>query len=138
MYFSSSPYCFLKNAILISYGYQVYIVVDINMYPYTLLIDLLFHSFSSLCLSCNLSQAQNHNTSSIDFSRKFLFLNITRISFIFINFIKKFLLSSKFDTILVIVYQLTKHAIFIPIHIITIFTELTCHIQNFKTCLRHV
>ena len=31
--------------------------VDTNMYPYALQIDHLLTSFSSFCLSCNLSQA---------------------------------------------------------------------------------
>jgi len=51
------PYCFLKNTIHISYGHQVYIVIDKDMYSYTLPIDHSSYILLSLCLSCNLSQA---------------------------------------------------------------------------------
>ena len=40
---------------LLSIG--IYIVVDIILYPYTLPIDLISTFYSSLYLSCNLSQA---------------------------------------------------------------------------------
>jgi len=40
------------------------------------------------------------------------------------DFIEKLLSSSRFDTILVIVDQLTKQAIFIPAHDTIIFTDL--------------
>ena len=40
---------------LLSIG--IYIAVDIILYPYTLLIDSIPTFYSSLCLSCNLSQA---------------------------------------------------------------------------------
>ena len=43
-----------------------------------------------------------------------------------IDFIKKLLLFSRFDTILVIVDQLTKQAIFIPAHDTIMFTDLAC------------
>ena len=39
------------------------------------------------------------------------------------DFIKKLLLSSIFDTILVIIDQLTKQAIFIPVHNIIMFLQ---------------
>ena len=42
------------------------------------------------------------------------------------DFIKKLPLSSKFDTILVIVNQLTKQAIFIPAHDTIMSTDLAC------------
>ena len=42
------------------------------------------------------------------------------------NFIKKLLLSSRFDTILVIVNQLTKQLIFILVHNIIISVDLVC------------
>ena len=50
-------HCFFGNAFLISYSLQVYIVVDTVLYPYTLPIGYFSYPFSSLCLSCNLSQA---------------------------------------------------------------------------------
>ena len=61
MFSSFSLYCFLKDILLISYGHQIYIIVDIVLYLYTLPINHHHHSFSSLCLSCNLSQAQDYN-----------------------------------------------------------------------------
>jgi len=42
------------------------------------------------------------------------------------NFIKKLLLFSRFDTILVIVNQLTKQVIFTPAHDIIMSTDLAC------------
>ena len=42
------------------------------------------------------------------------------------DFIEKLLLSSRFDTILVIVDQLTKQAIFIPAHNTIMFVDLAC------------
>ena len=42
------------------------------------------------------------------------------------DFIKKLLLSSRFDTILVIVDCLTKHVIFIPAHDTITSTDLAC------------
>jgi len=42
------------------------------------------------------------------------------------DFIEKLLLSSRFDTILVIVNQLTKQAIFIPTHDTIMSTDLAC------------
>jgi len=54
-------YCFLKNALLISHGHSIYIVVDMVLCLYTLPIDHLLYPFSSLYLSYNLSQAQDHN-----------------------------------------------------------------------------
>ena len=42
------------------------------------------------------------------------------------DFIKKLLLSSEFDTILVIVDQLTKQVIFIPAHNTITFVDLAC------------
>jgi len=39
-----------------------YIVVDTDIYLYTLPINHLLTFFSSICLSCNLSQAWDHNT----------------------------------------------------------------------------
>ena len=42
------------------------------------------------------------------------------------DFIEKLLLSSGFDTILVIVNQLTKQAIFIPAHDTIMSTDLAC------------
>ena len=40
---------------------QVYIVVHTVLYLYALSIDHSSYPFSSLCLSCNLNQAQDHN-----------------------------------------------------------------------------
>ena len=60
--FSRTPFHFL---IVIRY-----IAVDMILYPYTLPIDNLHHSYSSLCLSCNLSQAQDHNTEQDIFQKK--------------------------------------------------------------------
>ena len=42
------------------------------------------------------------------------------------DFTEKLLSSSRFDTILVIVNQLTKQVIFIPVHDIIMFTDLAC------------
>ena len=42
------------------------------------------------------------------------------------DFIEKLLLSSRFDTILVIVDQLTKQAIFIPAHNTIMFVDVAC------------
>ena len=48
---------FLKDTFLFFYSHWVYIVIDTSLYLYTLPIDHLFLSYSSLCLSCNLIQA---------------------------------------------------------------------------------
>ena len=58
---SFSPHYFLKDTLLVSYSYQVYIVVNTVLYLYTLPIDYLLTLFSSLCFSCNLSQTQDYN-----------------------------------------------------------------------------
>ena len=39
--------------------------VDTFLYSYTLLIDSILYTFSSFCLSCNLSQAQDHNIKTV-------------------------------------------------------------------------
>ena len=44
------------------YGHQIYIAINTILYPYTLPIDHSSYFFSSLCLSCNLSQAKGHNS----------------------------------------------------------------------------
>ena len=62
MCFLFSTHCFLKNTSTIPYSLQIYIVVDIVLYLYTLTVDYLLTPFSSLCLSYNLSQAQNCNS----------------------------------------------------------------------------
>ena len=62
MWFLLSTYYFLIDTFLIPHGLQIYIVVDTVLYLYALPIDYLSYSFSSLCLSCNLSQAHNKNT----------------------------------------------------------------------------
>ena len=57
-----SLFSLLKDVFLLSHSLQVYIVVDTILYLYTLPIDYLFYFYSSLCLSYNLSQAQDCNT----------------------------------------------------------------------------
>jgi len=52
------------------------------------------------------------------------------------DFIKKLLLSSRFDTILVIVNQLTKQAIFIPAHN-TIISANLAHLFIFHVFSKH-
>jgi len=52
------------------------------------------------------------------------------------DFIKKLLLSSRFDTILVIVDWLTKQIIFIPVHDIIISTDLI-HLFVFHVFFKH-
>ena len=80
------PYYFFKDILLIFYSLQVYIVVNTVLYLDALPFDYSSHSFSSLCLSCNLSQAQDHNKYNIKvedfiyfhfyFSFLFLFLDL--------------------------------------------------------------
>ena len=58
MFSSFSPYCITyEYSIFSSWSISIYIVVDIVLYLYTLLIDYRFFPYLSLCLSCNLSQA---------------------------------------------------------------------------------
>ena len=54
-------YFFLKNITYLPCSYQVYIVIDTNIYSHTLPINHFLTSYLSLCLYCNLSQAQNYN-----------------------------------------------------------------------------
>ena len=65
MFFSYSPYTFLisflKDTFLFPHIHQVYIVVDTILYPYVLPIDHSLLSYSSLCLSCKVSQVQDYN-----------------------------------------------------------------------------
>ena len=61
MFSSLLLYCFLKDTLLIPHSLQVYIVVDTVLYIYALLIDHFSYPFLSLCLCCNLSQAQDYN-----------------------------------------------------------------------------
>ena len=78
IYNQSAPYivvetssCFLTHFLIsivcIPHSLQVYIAVDTILYLYTLPIDFIPHSYLSLCLSCNLSQAKGYNTSIVQF-----------------------------------------------------------------------
>ncbi len=49
--------------------------VDTFLYSYTLLIDSILYTFSSFCLSCNLSQAQDHNIKTV-------FITSSQLSFL--------------------------------------------------------
>ena len=88
MFSSLSLYGFLKNALFIPYGHQIYIVIDIILYLDALPIDHLFYSFSSLCFSYNLSQAQNYNSSCTFYKTNMLLLYCIMLSILepFITF----------------------------------------------------
>ena len=88
MFSSLSLYGFLKNALFIPYGHQIYIVIDIILYLDTLPIDHLFYSSSSLCFSYNLSQAQNYNSSCTFYKTNMLLLYYIMLSILepFITF----------------------------------------------------
>jgi len=80
------------------------------------------NSTSSVSLVYNLS----YNVISLIYlSNNFLFPSNYEIS-ISIDFIKKLLSSSGFDTILIIVNQLTKQPIFIPAHDTIMSANLVC------------
>jgi len=53
-----------------------------------------------------------------------------------INFIEKLLLSSEFDTILVIIDWLTKQVIFIPAHDTITFAKLVFHFMSLLTMVQ--
>jgi len=77
--------------------------------------------FCKFYVTCMWSKLQCHKPYG---SLKQLPISERPWNFISINFIEKLLSSSRFDTILVIVGQLTKQAIFIPAHNIIMFTDL--------------
>ena len=66
---SFSPYYITYGySTFFSWSIDIYIVVDIALYLYTLPIDYYLLPYLSLCLSCNLSQAQNYTGISETFS----------------------------------------------------------------------
>ena len=80
-YILYSSYIFLISYSLFFQGcLSIYLwSLDINtvLYSYNLPIDYILLSSSKLCLSCNLSQAQNHNiTASFIFSKFSFFFQI--------------------------------------------------------------
>jgi len=79
--------------------------------------------FCKFCVTCIQSKPQHHKLYR---SLKQLPIPEWPWNSIFMNFIKKLLLSSKFDTILVIVDWLTKQIIFISAHDTIISVNLAC------------
>ena len=75
------PYYFLMSNICIMHSIQVYIAINTILYLYTLLIDSISHSYSSLCLSCNLSQAKVV-TCTVEYSTHLLLKFIGTYNFI--------------------------------------------------------
>ena len=79
--------------------------------------------FCKSCVTCMQSKPQRHKPYG---SLKQLPIPEQPWNFISMDFIEKLPSSSRFDTILVIVDQLTKQAIFIPAHNTITSTDLTC------------
>jgi len=79
--------------------------------------------FCKFYVTCMWSKPQHHKLYG---SLKQLTISEWLWNFISMDFIEKLLSSSRFDTILVIVNQLTKQAIFIPAHDTIISIDLVC------------